>query len=183
MAEAYVGEIRIFSYGKVPVGWLACQGQLLSIQEYMVLYAVIGTIYGGDGQTTFQLPDLRGRAPIHFCPGAPPAGITAKPLGNSGGAEVVAVQAGQLPAHSHPLYAVLGATAATGVIPTNAMLAQVAGTNTFYFDKTQGGTPTDITMSAQAISSTGGNGAHPNMMTSFVLNYMICTQGIYPEQQ
>jgi microcystin-dependent protein len=181
MAEAYVGEIRIFSYGRVPVGWLACQGQLLSIQEYTALYSLIGTIYGGDGRTTFQLPDLRGRAPMHFCTGATPAGITPKPLGSSGGAEGVAVDISQLPAHNHPLFAALGATAATAMTPNSAMLAQVAGTNTFYFNGTQGNT--DLTMSPQAIAATGGNGAHPNMMPSFVLNYMICTQGIYPEQQ
>src|ERR1041384_8234847 len=115
MAQPYVGEIRMFAGNFAPAGWMFCEGQLLPISEYETLFNLIGTTYGGDGQSTFALPDLRGRIPMHFGNGFP--------LAETGGVETVTLTVSQIPAHSHAL---LGSTAAattldpTGNIPGQA---------------------------------------------------------------
>src|SRR6201996_2879938 len=101
MAQPYVGEIRMFAVNFEPAGWMFCEGQLLPISEYETLFNLIGTTYGGDGQSTFQLPDLRGRIPVHVGTGA---GSTYT-LAQSAGAETVTLTTQQIPAHSHPLVA------------------------------------------------------------------------------
>src|ERR1700760_799270 len=116
MGQPYVGEIRIFAGNFAPVNWMFCQGQLLPISVYDALYALIGTTYGGDGQNTFALPDLRGRVPVHNG-----AGYV---LGQPGGVEQVAITSQQVPAHSHGLTA--DTAAATGEAPSGALLAAPA---------------------------------------------------------
>src|SRR2546423_10856686 len=108
MAQPYVGEIRMFAGNFAPAGWMFCEGQLLPISENETLFNLIGTTYGGDGQSTFGLPDLRGRIPIHFG-----NGFT---LAETGGAEEITLTVQQIPAHSHPFLATNNT--ATGVVPT-----------------------------------------------------------------
>src|SRR5215813_9335030 len=117
MAQPYVGEIRIFAGNFAPAGWMFCEGQLLPISEYETLFNLIGTTYGGDGQSTFALPDLRGRVPMHFG-----SGFT---LAETGGVETVTLTVSQIPAHSHPFLASQGPP--SGVAPAGQVVAK--GTN------------------------------------------------------
>src|ERR1044071_6682354 len=119
MAQPYVGEIRMFAGNFAPAGWMFCEGQLLPISENETLFQLIGTTYGGDGQSTFALPDLRGRVPIHMGNGFL--------LAETGGVETVTLTVSQIPAHSHPVLA--ANSPATGSIPNGALLAQ--GVNMF----------------------------------------------------
>src|SRR5439155_25945975 len=114
MAQPYVGEIRMFAGNFAPAGWMFCEGQLLPISEYETLFNLIGTTYGGDGQSTFALPDLRGRIPLHFG-----NGFT---LAETGGVETVTLTASQIPAHTHPLVA--SGPAANQTNPTGNLLPQ-----------------------------------------------------------
>lgn len=188
MAEGYVGEIRIFagwsfrSPAMAPINWMLCQGQTLSISQYQALFTVIGTTYGGNGSTNFMIPDLRGRGAMHYSTTAVAPVITPKPLGQAAGTEMVTLTDAQVGQHSHTLYASL--TTATTEIPNSvSMLSQIAPQNTFYANGTQSGGLASLNLNSDAIGSSGGNQSHNNMMTSFVLNYMICTNGLFPVQQ
>ena len=170
MSQPYVGEIRLFAGNYEPVGWMFCQGQLLSIADNDVLFQLIGTTYGGDGQTSFSLPDLRGRVPVHQ--GQGPA-TTPRTLGEFGGEETVTLLAGQIPAHTHALHA--NAAAATGTAPGGALLA---ATGVASYDT---GAATTA-MAAGTVGSSGGNQPHQNMAPTLALNYIISLYGIYPSQ-
>lgn len=163
MAEYYVGEIRIFSGNYAPEGWAMCNGQLLSIAGNEVLYTVLGTTYGGDGQSTFGLPDLRGRVPIGVGGGYA--------LGNNGGAETVTLTTEQLPAHTHTA---LGNATASVSTPTNAYWASNTAYNTF------SGAAPNAALSANCIGSVGGNQEHENMMPFNVLTFIIALNGLFP---
>src|SRR3954447_26769560 len=119
MAQPYVGEIRIFAGNFAPAGWMFCEGSLLPISEYETLFNLIGTTYGGDGQSTFALPDLRGRLPMHFG-----NGFT---LAETGGAEEITLTVSQIPSHSHPYLGT--STPASANPPQNALLATLPGAN------------------------------------------------------
>ncbi len=154
----YVGEISIFAGNFAPVGWALCHGQLLQISEYDALFSLIGTIYGGDGQSTFALPDLRGRIPIHQGTGP---GLPARIIGETGGTETVTLTANHLPAHSHSMV--------TGV---------VRGTGTQGAGLTSG---TELgTLTAPTSTNTGGGASHQNMPPFLGLNFIISLEGIYP---
>src|ERR1700746_2563395 len=120
MSQPYVGEIRIFAGNFAPAGWMFCEGQLLPISEYETLFALIGTTYGGDGQSTFALPDLRGRVPVHQGNGT----SSSFPIGDFGGVESVTLTAGQMPAHSHPMLA--SSAISTLATPQNNVTGQAA---------------------------------------------------------
>lgn len=168
--EAYVGEIRIFGGNFAPVGWAFCDGQLLSISENELLFSLIGTTYGGDGQTNFALPDLRGRLPIHQ--GQSTSG-TIYTLGERGGTESVTLSPTHLPPHSHPVMASpnsgdLGSPQdATWATKNQQYSADVNPSNTLH---------------PQIIGSAGGGQPHDNMMPSLAVNYIICLSGLYPPQ-
>jgi len=164
VSDQYVGEIRMFAGNYAPQGWALCNGQLLNISQYEVLYVLIGTTYGGDGRTTFALPDLRGRIPIHKS--------TAFPLGSLGGAEKVTLTTQQLPAHTHTA----SATTNTGdsASPANAVWAAI----TNYSDDTS----KIVSMNASTIASSGGSQAHDNMMPSTAVSFIIALEGIFPSQ-
>lgn len=168
MAEPYVGEIRMFAGNFAPAGWMFCEGQLLPISEYETLFNLIGTTYGGDGQSTFALPDLRGRIPLHVG-----SGFT---LAENGGAEQVTLTTAQMPAHTH---AFLGSAAnATTTSPTNNVPATLPEVTTFAYG-------TDLppaTLSAQAVSNVGGSRAHTNFQPYICINYIISLLGIFPSQ-
>lgn len=176
MSDPYCGEIRMFGGNFAPVGWLLCQGQLLSISDNEMLFNLIGTTYGGDGQTTFGLPNLAGRVPVH-------AGQSGTyPLGAAGGVEEVTLGANQLGSHSH----VLAATTTPGTtnIPAADTALATMGPDTVtnvytwypYDGTSQQG------MSPASISPAGGGLPHPNIQPTVAINYIIALSGVYPSQ-
>ncbi|MDR3514462.1 MAG: tail fiber protein [Azospirillaceae bacterium] len=174
MTDYFLGEIRLFSGNYAPVDFLPCDGRSLSVSDNQPLFALIGTIWGGDGVTKFALPDLRGRAPIGQGSGP---GLTSRTIGQTGGAETVALtDASMLPAHSHGWN--IQATEAKSVTPTKNLLAQLpTGTAGFVKSADVVGT---IAFSDTMCAFDGGNQSHTNMMPSLALTYMICTNGLYP---
>ena len=164
MAQPYVGEIRLFAGNFAPAGWMFCEGQLLPISEHEVLFQLIGTTYGGNGESTFALPDLRGRIPIHQGNGF----ILAEP----GGAEAITLTANQIPSHTHALLA--SARPATASSPQGAVFAEAEAD--LYTDEA---TPS-ASMHAASIASTGGSQPHTNMQPYLCLNYIISLYGIFP---
>jgi microcystin-dependent protein len=164
MSDPYIGEIRMFAGNFAPVGWAFCAGQMLPISENDALFNLIGTTYGGDGQTTFGLPDLRGRIPLHQG-----AGMT---LGGNGGAENVTLTATQLPAHSHPLMASTGPGNVN--TPGGNVTAESAGVKIYYADE-----PT-VNLAAGACSSVGGSQPHDNFQPYLCINFIVALSGIYP---
>ena len=166
MAQPYVGELRMFAGNFAPAGWMFCEGQLLPISEYETLFNLIGTTYGGDGQSTFALPDLRGRVPIHQG--------NAFVLAETGGAETVTLTVNQIPAHSH---APLGSTnTGTGTQAAGNVLSNLAGaTNAAY------GTDAPATnLSPQSMSSVGGSQPHTNFQPYLCVDFIISLFGIFP---
>ncbi|QQR73650.1 MAG: phage tail protein [Holophagales bacterium] len=164
MAQPYVGEIRMFAGNFAPAGWMFCEGQLLPISEYETLFNLIGTTYGGDGQSTFALPDLRGRLPIHQGNGFV--------LAETGGAEEITLTVQQIPAHSHPLLA----TSASGTVatPVNNLLAESVSLNPYIQDVT------NSNMNPAAISSVGGSQPHTNFQPYLCVDFIISLFGIFP---
>ncbi|WHU04198.1 MULTISPECIES: phage tail protein [unclassified Sphingomonas] len=171
MAQPYVGELRIFAGNFAPAGWMFCEGQLIPISENETLFNLIGTTYGGDGQSTFALPDLRGRLAIHQGTGSSGTNYT---LAETGGAEEVTLSINQIPAHSHPL---LGASGnGTQANPKNNVLASST------LVKLYSGEAADTAMSATSITSIGGSQPHTNFQPYLCLNYIISLFGIFPSQ-
>jgi len=169
MAQPYVGEIRMFAGNFAPAGWMFCEGQLLPISEYETLFNLIGTTYGGDGQSTFALPDLRGRVPIHFG-----NGFT---LAETGGVEEVTLTVSQIPAHSHPC---LGSNnLANAVAPANTLVpASPSSATTFPY----GTDNPPATLSPQSVSSVGGSQPHNNFQPYLCVDFIISLFGIFPSQ-
>lgn len=174
MSVPFVGEIRMFGFGRTPVGWQACDGSLLQISEYETLFVLLGTTYGGDGQNTFGVPDLRGRVPIHQGQGT---GLTNRPLGQRGGTETVALLEAHLPAHTHTMMAT--SAAATSNVPSGLLPAAVGG-DVFYATDLTGATA--VTMAATATTLAGGGQAHDNLMPTLTVQYCIATVGEFPQQ-
>ncbi|HVI34994.1 MAG TPA: tail fiber protein [Gaiellales bacterium] len=164
MSDPYIGEIRVFGGNFAPVGWLLCQGQLLPISEFDALFNLIGTTYGGDGQTTFALPDLASRIPYHQGSGYV--------LGQTGGAEQVTLTQQQIPVHTHTA----NASSANADQPGPAGNVWGAGTLTGY----TASQPANTTMNPAALLPAGGNQPHENMPPYVCVNFIIATEGIYP---
>lgn len=162
----------MFAGNFAPVGWAVCDGSLLPISEYETLFALIGTTYGGDGQSTFALPDLRGRVPIHAGQGP---GLSSRVIGQTGGVEQVTLTPAQLPAHRHTLRASPAAASSTAGV-AGSLLATPAST------KLYGVTPAGSAMAAGALTTSGGNQAHNNMAPSLGLNHIIALFGVFPSQ-
>lgn len=165
MAQPYIGEIRLFAGNFAPQGWMFCMGQLLPIEEYEVLFNLIGTTYGGDGESTFALPDLRGRVPVHQS--------ASFPIAQTGGVEQVTLSTQQLPSHTHPLQASTNPGGA--VQPAGNVLAQTAGGIQLYYE----GQATEA-LAPQAALSAGGSQPHENMQPYLAVNFIISMFGIYP---
>lgn len=173
--EPYIGEIRCFSFGRIPVGWLACQGQILPLQQYAALYSLLGTAYGGNGQTNFGLPDLRGVVPIHYNP----TGNAPNPqtnVGATGGVETVTLSLAQMPSHTHQVN--VNKDPATVENPTNNYSAALVSPHLAYAAATS---PT-VAMAPDFIGAAGGGGSHANMQPYLVVNYCIATTGYYPQR-
>jgi microcystin-dependent protein len=169
MGSPFTGEIRIFAGNFAPVQWEFCNGQLLPISEYEALFNLIGTTYGGDGQSTFALPDLRGRLPLHT--GTGPTG-TSYVLAQQGGVEEATLTVAQLPAHSHPLSA--STSLGTASSPQDAVLA-ASGSSNVYRQQ-----PAGAAQSAQAVSPSGGSQPHTNLQPYLCVDFIIATVGIFP---
>ncbi len=172
MSEPYIGEIRLFGFQRVPRDWLACDGSLMSIAEYEVLYTLLGTRFGGDGVTTFGLPDLRGRVPVHWGQGP---GLSRREIGETQGLEAVNLAAAHMPIHTHTFLA--SSTAATSSSPAGAVPAAIAGPDTMYISETPG-----ITSNAGTVGFQGGGQAHENRAPVLTANYCIAWAGIYPSR-
>ncbi len=172
MSQPYVGEIRLAGFNFAPSGWLFCDGSLLPIAQYDTLFQLIGTTYGGNGQTTFALPDLRGRVPIHQGLGA---GLSnALVIGQTGGAESVRLSVNQIPIHIHPL-----AVAGVGGVATDSPAAATLGSGGVDIYAATG--PTLATMATiPAIDATGGSQDHENRQPTIAINYIISMFGIFP---
>jgi microcystin-dependent protein len=170
MSNPFIGEIRLFAGNFAPQGWALCNGQLMAISQNTALFSLLGTTYGGNGQTTFALPDLRGRVPVHRGQGP---GLTPRTQGEQSGSETVTLLSTQMPAHSHALRA--STVAATGSTPAGALLG---ATSVNSYDNSAAGVP----MAAGAIGSTGGSQPHDNMAPTLALNYIISLFGIFPSR-
>ncbi|MHA6881829.1 phage tail protein [Ralstonia pseudosolanacearum] len=175
--EPFIGEIRLFAGNYAPQGWLLCQGQLIDISRNEVLYALLGTTYGGDGRTTFALPNLLGALPVGQGQGT---GLTDRTIGQSLGVEAVTLTQAEMPAHSHALFAT--SDTATTITPgPGAMLATVPNPQGFY-DAGTANPPTKAAFSSQAVGVAGANLPHSNHMPTASINYIIAITGIYPSQ-
>jgi microcystin-dependent protein len=164
VAQPYVGEIRMFAGNFAPAGWMFCEGQLLPISENETLFQLIGTTYGGDGQSTFALPDLRGRLPIHQGNGFI--------LAETGGAEEITLTVNQIPAHAHPFLA--STAVATQTSPQNNVVAQSSAADMFIED-----TP-NVNLAANAIAAVGGSQPHTNFQPYLCIDFIISLFGIFP---
>ncbi len=170
MAQPYVGEIRMFAGNFAPAGWMFCEGQLLPISENETLFQLIGTTYGGDGQETFALPDLRGRIPVHQGQGP---GLSSRQLAYADGVEQVTLTAQQLPAHRHVLIA--STASATQENPAGNLTGQPA--TAIYNSGEEGGIQA---MSATAVGAAGGSQPHSNFQPYLCVDYIISLFGIFP---
>ena len=167
MGQPFVGEIRMFAGSFAPAGWMFCSGQLLPISENETLFNLIGTTYGGDGESTFALPNLQSRIPLH-------QGSTNQ-LGEQGGVESVTLTTNQIPAHSHPV--ICSSSVGNQDVPTNNIFA--SSTDQLYFTPTVG-LPINTTMRATAVAGTGGNQPHTNMGPYLVISFIISLFGEFP---
>ncbi len=168
MSAPFIGEIRTFAITFVPRGWAECDGRLLPIAPNTALFSLLGTNYGGDGRTTFGLPDLRDRAPMHVGNGP---GLTPRRQGDSGGEATVTLTTAQVPAHGHPM-------TAAGPANTNDPVGAAPATAPTVQQYHAPGDPTPV--AANAIGPTGGSQPHDNVQPSLAVRYFIAVQGIYP---
>ena len=173
MSEPFVGEIRMFAGNFAPRGWAFCDGQLLAVSQNDALFSLLGTIYGGDGRTTFGLPDLRGRIPIHAGSGP---GLSPRKLGAKGGAEKVTLTVNQLPSHTHPFQA----SGDTGANPDPVGRTAGVAPGDVYIDAGDAAPFTNF--ASQAVTSVGGSRNHTNFMPFLCIHFIIALFGVYPSR-
>jgi microcystin-dependent protein len=171
MADPFVAEIRIFPFTFAPKGWAWCDGQLLPISQNTALFSLLGTTYGGDGKSTFALPDMQGNAPIHTGYAQPGPGLSTYALGETGGSETVSLLESEMPLHSHGLVGVDD----NGTFKTPANMF-FSGGNAMYL------TPAAVNtnLSDQVLAPAGGDQPHNNMQPYLTLYYNIAMQGVFP---
>ncbi len=170
MADPFVAEIRIFPFNFAPKGWAWCNGQLLPISQNTALFSLLGTTYGGDGKSTFALPDLEGRAPMH--PGQGP-GLSLHDLGETGGSETVTLLESEIPAHSHALRASSDPADVQQPSPARSLARSAPGFA--YFT----GSP-NATLAPEALAPAGGDQPHNNMQPYLTFYFNIALQGVFP---
>ena len=173
MSEPFVGEVRMFAGNFAPRGWAFCDGQLLAVSQNDALFSLLGTIYGGDGRTTFGLPDLRGRIPIHAGSGP---GLSPRRLGAKAGTEAVTLTVNQLPSHSHRL------SGSSSLANESRPEGNVLGSDLVQ-DLYRGGSIPPGNMNSQAITSVGGSRSHTNLQPFLCIHFIIALFGIYPSRQ
>ena len=171
MSDPFVAEIRIFPGNFAPRGWAFCNGRLIPITQNTALFSLLGTTYGGNGQTTFALPDLQGRAPMHHGDGL---GLTPRSIGESSGSQTVSLLTSEVPVHTHTLAA--SASVAASRDPNNNPLARSRNGLAYQSVVDQNLTG----MAPQAVSTAGGDVPHNNMQPYLALNFIIALQGIFP---
>ena len=169
MADPFVAEIRIFPFNFAPKGWAWCDGQLLPLSQNTALFSLLGTTYGGNGQSNFALPDLQGSAPMH--PGQGP-GLSLHDLGETGGSETVTLLESEIPAHTHILRASLDD--ADLAIPTSGRSLAKASTNLYVT------TAPNTAMAPEALTPVGGDQPHNNLMPYLTFYFNIALQGVFP---
>ncbi|MCR6653493.1 MAG: tail fiber protein [Cellvibrionaceae bacterium] len=175
MSDCFVGEIRLFAGTYAPVGWHFCDGTLVQVNDNQVLFSLIGATFGGDGRTTFGLPDLRGRVPVHFGTSTA-ANVAPVAFAQPFGTETVSLTSAQIPAHTHSLTAV--STAGTATDATGLVTASLGGTDTLYANNPA--TVNLVSFAGNSVSSVGGSQPHDNMMPTMAMNYIIALNGNYP---
>ena len=171
MSESFIGEIMMFAGNFTPRGWLPCDGRLLPITQYQALFSLLGTMYGGNGQTTFALPNLNGRVPMHFGAG--------NDIGQSAGSSSINLSAGQMPAHVHS-----ARLKAAGQGNRDSPVGNVPGmlTGNKMYSQTSGVSLSNMAVESAVIGSAGGATAHENMQPYLAMNFIICVYGIYPSR-
>ncbi|ABD82583.1 phage tail protein [Saccharophagus degradans] len=168
MSEPFLAEVKVVGFNFAPRGWAFCDGQIMQISQNQSLYSLLGTNYGGDGRTSFALPDIRGRTPIHRTDG--------HALGQKGGSEVVTLTAAQIPAHNH---AVKASTSAANVLPVGDTAVLADTSRDLYADAS----PANLAaLNSGTIANTGGGQAHNNMQPYLTLSYCIALQGLFPSR-
>jgi microcystin-dependent protein len=177
MAEAFLGEIRMFGFNFAPQGWAMCNGQLLSISQNDALFALLGTTYGGNGTTTFGLPNLQSRVPIHQGQGS---GLSPYPIGAFGGVENVTLTVSQTAAHTHLVYADGDVPSNNSPSPSGNALATFATGGDIY--ATAAGLKKAVTMNPLMIAAAGGGQPHGNIQPYLVVNFCIALVGIFPSR-
>lgn len=171
MSEAFIGEIRMFAGNFAPRNWALCDGQLLAVASNNALFSLLGTIYGGDGRTTFALPDLRGRIPIHQGNGP---GLSSRALGSKSGAENVTVVPNTLPTHSHTAQA--STQIGSELSPQNEVLCESPSLTMFRV------TSPTAPLASNAVTAVGGNSQHTNIMPFLGINFIIALFGVFPSR-
>jgi microcystin-dependent protein len=169
MASQYLGEIRMFAGNFAPQGWAICNGATMDISQNDALFNLIGTTYGGDGQTTFNLPDLRSRAPVHFGTGSSGTTYT---LGETGGTETITLTAQQIPAHNHALSA---STGAGGTANAETNVPAASPSVLIYIEDVP-----SVQLAAGALAPAGGSQPHENLNPYLAINYIIAIEGVFP---
>jgi microcystin-dependent protein len=169
MANPFIGEIRMFAGNFAPMGWVFCDGSLLPISQFDTLYSLLGTTYGGDGQQTFGVPDLRGRIPLHVGSGFA--------LGQTGGAEAVTLASSQIPGHTHPLQASTQLGAKSKPDGTSVLAQTPAAGLKLYTEDVPG-----LSLNASSLGPVGGAQPHDNMAPFLAVSFIICWSGIFPTQ-
>jgi microcystin-dependent protein len=172
MAEPFLGEIRVFGFGFAPKGWAVCNGQTLAINQNAALFALIGTTYGGNGTTTFNLPDLQGRSPLHTGAGFTGVGF---PLGQAAGEPAVTLSQAQMPAHTHTASANAGVTNGSNATTPAGNFWGNGGVNAY-------AATSDSSMNPASVPVFGGGQPHENMSPYLVLNFCIAMAGIFPSR-
>ncbi|MEO9528855.1 tail fiber protein [Roseibium sp.] len=171
MSEPFVGEIRMFAGNFAPRAWAFCDGQLLAVSQNDALFSLLGTIYGGDGRTTFGLPDLRGRIPLHAGTGP---GLSPRRLGSRAGSERETLTTNQLASHSHDFNA--NTAEADSLVPQDRVTAEGVGVNLY------AAVGQDVSMASNMVTDTGGALSHTNLMPTLCVNFIIALFGIYPSR-
>ena len=176
MSEPFVGEIRMFAGNFAPRGWAFCDGQLLAVSQNDALFSLLGTIYGGDGRTTFGLPDLRGRIPLHEGTGP---GLSQRRLGSKGGAENDTLTVNQLASHTHTPMASNNQSESTTL---NGMVIGRVEPDAAMFTQTKPANQSQPLING-VVTNTGGSQPHTNLMPTLCINFIIALVGIYPSRQ
>ena len=172
MAEPFLGEIRMFSGNFEPSGWAFCHGQLLAISSHSALFSLFGTIYGGDGRTTFGLPDLRGRIPLHQGQGP---GLSTRTIGSRGGIEAVTLTEANLPGHNHG-----NLQATTSISVSTSPFGRLPGQTAALTPYAASGP--DQVLNSDAVASVGGGVEHTNLMPTLSINFIVALVGIFPSR-
>ena len=178
--EGTIAEIRMFGGNFAPRSWAFCQGQLLAVSQYQALFSILGTIYGGDGRTTFALPDMRGRSPVSAGQGP---GLTAVREGQRLGAETVTLTTNEIPAHNHPAQSAAHASSNSGSQgkPTGNTWA-TSNTGDLNFGALNPSVPLADGAVTTAVENNGGGGSHENRPPQLTVNFIICLDGVYPSR-